>query len=554
MPIHSLGLREAFMYKLLPALGRFNGQCLSGTHAQNDLISKVMKEEEESFLRTLETGIALLDKIMVETKKSQKTMVSGKAAFELYDTFGFPLDLTELILKEQHMIVNKPEFESEMEAQKERARNATSIQTDDWVVTTTLTWKLTLVKYRKITSKGQELFQLVFNVTPFYGESGGQMGDIGWIENQTEKIDIIDTKKENNLIVHLTKQLPTNPSAKFNAVVNNDKRQQTAGNHTATHLLHQALRHILGTHVEQKGSLVHPEYLRFDFSHFQKLSNEELVDVEKMVNRLIRKNLSLHENREVPVSKAQEMGAMALFGEKYGDVVRTIQFGDSLELCGGTHAKATGEIGIFKIISESSISAGVRRIEAVTGEKAEEFFQHQTTMLKEIQAMLKNPANLQKSMQSMFEDNASMAKELDQMRQSMMGIEKHNMNDKAVEVDGIRIVTGMVKPILQDVLKDFSYQLRGDQPNFVAILGANVKGNPQIAVIISENLIAEKGLNAIEIIKHVSKEIHLHLVQPRWIQGGGGGQPFFASAGGKNLNGLDKALAMAYDFVKAKLK
>jgi len=549
-----LNRREAYLCQLLPTFISTMGEAYPELVAQKELIYKVMREEEESFLRTLETGISLLDKIITENKTNNKTEVSGRVAFVLYDTFGFPLDLTELILKENEMSVNKAEFETEMEAQKERARNATSIQTDDWVVLRSddkeefvgydyQSVEVDIVKYRKVTAKNQELFQLVFNVTPFYGESGGQVGDTGWIESDEEKIKIIDTKKENNLIVHLAKSIPANPTAKFKAIINAENRQQIACNHSATHLLHQALRHVLGKHVEQKGSMVHSEYLRFDFSHFQKVSPEEIIEVEKMVNRLIRQNLPLHENREVPVSKAQEMGAMALFGEKYGDVVRTIQFGTSLELCGGTHVKATGEIGMFKIISESSTSAGVRRIEAVTAEKSEQFFYNQTALLKEIQTMLKNPANLQKSMQTMFEENAAMSKELDQMRQSMMSIEKHNMNSKAVEINDIRIVSGMVKPILQDVLKDFAYQLRGEQTNFIGILGANVKGNPQIAVIISDELIASKQLNAVEVIRHISKE----------IQGGGGGQPFFATAGGKNLAGLDKALQQGLDFVKSKI-
>jgi alanyl-tRNA synthetase len=549
-----LNRREAYLCQLLPTFISTMGDAYPELVAQKELIYKVMREEEESFLRTLETGISLLDKIITENRTHNKTEVSGRVAFVLYDTFGFPLDLTELILKENEMSVNKAEFETEMEAQKERARNATSIQTDDWVVLRSddkeefvgydyQNVEVDIVKYRKVTAKNQELFQLVFNVTPFYGESGGQVGDTGWIESDEEKIEIIDTKKENNLIVHLAKSIPANPTAKFKAIINAENRQQIACNHSATHLLHQALRHVLGKHVEQKGSMVHSEYLRFDFSHFQKVTPEEIIEVEKMVNRLIRQNLPLHENREVPVSKAQEMGAMALFGEKYGDVVRTIQFGTSLELCGGTHVKATGEIGMFKIISESSTSAGVRRIEAVTAEKSEQFFYNQTSLLKEIQTMLKNPANLQKSMQTMFEENAAMSKELDQMRQSMMSIEKHNMNSKAIEINDIRIVSGMVKPILQDVLKDFAYQLRGEQPNFIGILGANVKGNPQIAVIISDELIASKQLNAVEVIRQISKE----------IQGGGGGQPFFATAGGKNLAGLDKALLQGLDFVKSKI-
>lgn len=549
-----LNRREAYLCQLLPTFISTMGEAYPELISQKDLIYKVMREEEESFLRTLETGISLLDKIIAENKANNKTEVSGRVAFVLYDTFGFPLDLTELILKENEMSVNKAEFETEMEAQKERARNATSIQTDDWVVLRSddkeefvgydyQNVEVDIVKYRKVTSKGQELFQLVFNVTPFYGESGGQVGDTGWIESDEEKIEIIDTKKENNLIVHLAKNIPANPTAKFKAVVNSENRQQIACNHSATHLLHQALRHVLGKHVEQKGSMVHSEYLRFDFSHFQKVTPEEIIEVEKMVNRLIRQNLPLHENREVPVSKAQEMGAMALFGEKYSDVVRTIQFGTSLELCGGTHVKATGEIGMFKIISESSTSAGVRRIEAVTAEKSEQFFYNQTALLKEIQTVLKNPANLKKSMLSLFEENAAMNKEIDQMRQSMMSIEKHNMNSKAVEINDIRIVSGMIKPILQDRLKDFAYQLRGEQANFIGILGANVKGNPQIAVIISDELVGSKQLNAVEVIRHISKE----------IQGGGGGQPFFATAGGKNADGLDRALQQGLDFVKSKI-
>ncbi|MBN2167083.1 MAG: alanine--tRNA ligase [Marinilabiliaceae bacterium] len=549
-----LNRKESFMYLLIPSLIDSMGDAYPELNAQKDLITKVIKEEEESFLRTLATGIDLLDKIIIRNKAENCNVVSGKDAFTLYDTFGFPLDLTELILKENNMAINRKEFEHEMEAQKQRARNATSIQTDDWVLLKEddreefigydyLDVELEITRYRKVIAKNKEQYQLVFNITPFYAESGGQVGDTGWIESDYEKIEIIDTKKENNLIVHIVDKLPKDPTAKFKASVNIVDRLQTASNHTATHLLHLALRRVLGEHVEQKGSLVRPEYLRFDFAHFQKMSDEEINNVERIVNDLIRKNIPLSESRDVPIDKAREMGAMALFGEKYGDVVRTIQFGESVELCGGTHAKSTGEIGFFKILSESSISAGIRRIEAISGKRSEEYVYSQVAEIKEIQGLLKNSNNIKRSIQSLLDDNASMCKELEQMKQNMISAERTAIISQMVDVNGIKVVSSIVKPILGDVLKDFAFQLRGDQDNFVAILGTLVKGNPQVAIIMSQDVVDSRGLNASMIIREMAKEIN----------GGGGGQPFFATAGGKNPDGINSAISKGLELVKAEL-
>lgn len=549
-----LGSREGYMYRLIPALVSCMGDAYPELKSQQDLITKVMKEEEESFLRTLETGISLLNKIIAETRQNGSLQVSGKVAFELYDTFGFPLDLTELILKENELTLNRAEFETEMEAQKNRARNATAIQTDDWVVLKEderaefigydhLEAEVYITRFRKITSKNKEQYQLVFNATPFYAESGGQVGDTGIISNINERIDIIDTKKENNLIVHISNTLPENPAAKFVAKVDVDKRLSIARHHSVTHLLHKALREILGTHVEQKGSLVHADHLRFDFSHFHKVSEDEMVAIEKRVNQLIRENTPLNEGRETPIAKAREMGAMALFGEKYGDVVRIIQFGDSIELCGGTHVSATGQIGYFKITGESSISAGVRRIEAVAGHKAEEYVYGQENQIRDLHITLKNPSNLKRSVEMLLEENNTLSRELDQLRKNMIAVEKQTLLNNATVVNGVRVVVANIDPMFASVLKDFAFQLRGAANDVAAVLGVMANGNPQIAVIISEETAKKTGLNASEIIREAAKE----------IQGGGGGQPFFATAGGKNPAGLDKALAKAGEMVKAKI-
>ncbi len=546
--------RQSFMYKLLPALIASMGDHYPELNDQKDLITNVIKEEEESFLRTLATGITMLDKIIKTTKEGNYKVVEGKVAFELYDTYGFPLDLTELILKENDLVVNRKEFEKEMEAQKERARSATAIETEDWVTLVEddveefigydyLESEITITKYRKITSKNKTLYQLVFNITPFYAESGGQVGDTGYIDNGFEKIEIVDTKKENNLIVHISKKLPSNMKCEFKAFVNNNRRQNTANNHTGTHLLHQALREVLGTHVEQKGSLVHPDYLRFDFAHFQKMTREEIEAVEKIVNKRIRANFALEEMREIPVAKAQDMGAMMLFGEKYGDLVRAIKFGDSIELCGGTHVKHTGEIGFFKIISESSISAGVRRIEAVTGEKAEEMIMAEHNLILGIQDMFKASGDLQKNIESLMTDNSKLGKELDSMKQNFINIEKRDIIDSAVDINGVKVIAVNVNPMLGDKLKDLAFQIKSEMDDFVAVLGANVNGKPQLSVITSDEIAKSGKVNAVEVIRDCAKE----------IKGGGGGQPFFATAGGKNVQGLETAIHRAKAFVEEKL-
>lgn len=548
-----LNMREPFMGKLLPALISTMGDAYPELKARQELIGKVIHEEEESFLRTLSTGITLLERIIQETKSKDYKVVDGKVAFELYDTFGFPLDLTELILKENELVVNRKEFESEMEAQKTRARNAAAVETEDWIQLIEddkeefigydyLETDIKIVRYRKVKSKNKELYQLVFNITPFYAESGGQVGDSGYIEAQGERIPVIDTKRENNLIVHITPKLPTALNATFHAVVDSQKRQMTANNHTATHLLHKALRLVLGDHVEQKGSLVHPDYLRFDFSHFQKVTEEEIRKIELIVNQEIRKNLPLEEHRELPMANAREMGAMALFGEKYGDVVRAIAFGDSIELCGGTHVKATGQIGIFRIISESSIAAGVRRIEAVVGDKAEELINLQSDVLKELGQMFKNQTNVKKNVEMLIAENASLAKQVDSMMQSMMQIEKRSICESAETMNGVQVIKSLVKPMFVAHLKDIAFQLRAESDkDMVAILGGEADGKPQIAVILSESL--TQKINAVELIRAVSSEIN----------GGGGGQPFFATAGGKNPQGIDSALSKALSIVKEKL-
>lgn len=546
-----LNFREAFICKLVDVLNETMSEAFPELKAQQTLIEKVIKEEEESFLRTLSTGISLLDKIIEERKSKDFIVVPGTQAFELYDTFGFPLDLTELILKENGLVVNREEFQTEMNKQKERARNAAAVETDDWQIIRqddveefigydNLEADVLLTRYRKVKQQKSEFYQLVFNITPFYAESGGQVGDTGYIEADGEKISIFDTKKENDLIIHLSKKLPSDLDAKFKAVVNNRSRTNTANNHTATHLLHAALREVLGEHVEQKGSLVHPDYLRFDFSHFQKMTSEDIARVEKIVNEKIRENINLEENREVPYSSALDMGAMALFGEKYGDLVRTIKFGKSVELCGGTHVKATGQIGFFKIFSESSIAAGIRRIEAVSGEKAEEMINEQFNLLKNIADLFKNNNDIVKNIDNLIKENSTITKQMQNMANSMVSIEKRNLIDDAIDINGIKLVKSLVKPLIADQLKNMAFGINNELENAIIILGGVVKEKPQLAIYIAENLVKKYKLNAGQVVREAAKK----------MQGGGGGQAFFATAGGKNIDGLNFAIEDAVAIIK----
>lgn len=537
-----LGQKQAFMYKLLPTLIESMGDAYPELEAQRELICKVMKEEEDAFLRTLETGIRLLEKIISDTKAAGKTEISGAEAFTLYDTFGFPLDLTELICRENGMTVDEKEFDVEMQKQKARARNAAAVETGDWVVlqegeTQFVGYDYTeytchILRYRKVTQKNKTLFQIVLDTTPFYAESGGQVGDRGVICSEFETIDIIDTKKENNLPIHLTTKLPEHPEAEFMACVDTDSRRASECNHSCTHLLDQALRAVLGTHVEQKGSLVTPDSLRFDFSHFQKVTDEEIRQVEHFVNEKIRQNIPLTEYRDYPIEKAKELGAIALFGEKYGDKVRVVQFGDSVEFCGGCHTSSTGNIGMVRIISESSVAAGVRRIEAVTGEKVEKMMDDTQDMIREIAGMFNNMPDLRAAIRKAIEENADLKKKVEEAQKEQVARLKEKMRNEIVEKDGIKLIKG-VFPLPAAAIKDIAFQLRGElTDNFLFLAGSLENGKPALTVMISDNLVQEKGLNAGKMIREAAK----------LIQGGGGGQPHFATAGGKNPEGLKQAV------------
>ncbi|MBN1991034.1 MAG: alanine--tRNA ligase [Bacteroidales bacterium] len=543
-----LNFREPFINQLVPTLVSEMGMFFPELNSQRDLIMKVIAEEELSFLRTLETGIRLLDGKIEQARNEHKTEISGKDAFILYDTYGFPLDLTELILREQNLGVNRPEFEKEMAAQKERSRADAAVETLDWeelfriddvefVGYDTFEASVKIARLRTVKAKGKEQYHLVFNKTPFYAESGGQVGDTGTITNGTEVVSIINTFKENNLIIHLADKLPSNPKAEFTAKVDVDKRLSTANNHSATHLIHHALRNILGKHVEQKGSLVTPDYLRFDFSHFQKMTDEEIRTVERLVNAEIRKNINLDEHRDIAIEHAQGMGAMALFGEKYGDTVRVIRFGESVELCGGTHVSATGNIGLCKIVSEGAISAGIRRIEAITGVKAEEYLYEQVDTIKEIRAALGTTGNLIQGVVKLHEESASLRKEVELlMREKALSL-KGDLKAKVVSNNGINTIATTVDIQNPDAIKDLAFQLRNEVENLFMVLGTVSGDKAMISVMISDNLVKDKGLNASTIIREAAKE----------IQGGGGGQPFYATAGGKNPAGLEKALAKAVE-------
>ena len=538
-----LNRKEAFLYKLLPVLIETMGDAYPELEAQKTLIEKVIKEEEDAFLRTLETGIRLLDKKMEETKAAGKTTISGVDAFTLYDTYGFPLDLTELILRENGMDANIEEFNTEMQKQKERARNAAAVETGDWITLKEgevefvgydfFECDAEILRYRQVKQKNKVLYQIVLDKTPFYAEMGGQVGDTGWLINGDEKVVVLDTKRENNLPIHIVEKLPADVTAVFTAKINEKKRIQCECNHSATHLLHEALREVLGTHVEQKGSYVSPDALRFDFSHFQKVTDEEIRKVEKLVGEKIRANYALEEHRNMPIAKAQEMGAMALFGEKYGEEVRVVKYGTSIELCGGTHIPATGMIGSLRIVSESSVAAGVRRIEAVTAEAAENYTFMLQDSIRELRAMFNNVPNLAQTIRKSIEENAELKKQVAEYIKEKVQQLKKELIEKAEERNGVKVIV-FKGEISVDAIKDVAFQIKGEaqKDGKVFFVGGVKDGNKcALMVAMSEPLVAD-GLNAGKLVKDAAK----------FIQGGGGGQPHFATAGGKNPDGISDAV------------
>ena len=536
-----LGQKQAFMYKLLPTLIENMGGAYPELNAQKELISKVMKEEEDSFLRTLETGIRLLDKTMSEAKAQGKSEISGKDTFTLYDTFGFPLDLTELILRENGMTADIKGFEAEMQQQKQRARNAAAVETGDWITLNEGTtefvgydyteYETSILRYRQVKQKNQTLYQIVLDKTPFYAESGGQVGDTGVLVNEFETIEIIDTKKENNLPIHIAKKLPEHLEAPMMACVDTDKRAACAANHSCTHLLDNALREVLGEHVEQKGSLVSADSLRFDFSHFQKVTDEEIRKVEHLVNAKIRENIALQEYRNIPIEEAKELGAIALFGEKYGDHVRVIQFGKSIEFCGGTHVASTGHIGMMKIVSESSVAAGVRRIEAYTGARVEEMLDAFQDTMRDLKALFNNAPDLSAAIRKHIEENAGLKKQVEEFMKEKEGQFKAKLLESIKEVNGVKLIK-FCAPMPAEAIKNIAFQLRGEiTENLCFVAGSVHEGKPMLTVMLSDNLVAN-GLKAGMLVKEAAK----------LIQGGGGGQPHFATAGGKNPDGLQAAV------------
>ena len=538
----TLGLKEPFLCDLSVVLSEVMGDTFLELINQRELVQKVIREEEISFFRTLEQGLKRIDTIIQTTKKTDQDVIDGIAIFELYDTYGFPVDLTSLIARENGLTIDEEEFTAELQKQKDRSRAATTLETADWVQIQkdapvdfigydTLSSNVKIIKYRKVSQKQKSFYQLVFNQTPFYPEGGGQVGDTGTIESNGEKIIIFDTKKENNLIIHLSEKIPSDISAEFKAIVNDQKRIASACNHSATHLLHHALQTVLGKHVEQKGSLVNPQYLRFDFSHFSKVTDEEIAKVEALVIAAIRANISLDEQRDVPMDRAKEMGAMALFGEKYGDAVRVIKFGESVELCGGTHVSSSGEIGLFKITSEAAVAAGIRRIEAITSATAERYFRDKAETLDAIALTLKNPKDLLKAVDDLQVKNSQLSKEIELLLKEKALSVKGELKEKIISVNGVNFL-GTILKMDAGSIKDILFQLKGEVSNFFGVIGGDEGEKCTISIIAADSVIAEKGINAGNLVREVSKH----------IQGGGGGQAFFATAGGKNSAGLSLAI------------
>jgi alanyl-tRNA synthetase len=538
----TLGMKEPFLCDVSVVLSEIMGDPFVELINQRELVQKVIREEEISFFRTLEKGLKRIDGIIQTTKKENNDTIDGVAIFELFDTYGFPVDLTSLIARENDLSIDEEAFNAELQKQKDRSRDENAVETDDWVQVRpdgnvefigydNLTAELHLVKYRKVSQKQKSFFQLVFNQTPFYPEGGGQVGDKGTIEANGETIHIFDTKKENNLIIHLSEKVPSDVNATFTATVNEKNRIASASNHSATHLLHHALRTVLGTHVEQKGSLVNPDYLRFDFSHFSKVTDEELAEVERIVTEGIHQNISLDERRNTPIDEAKALGAMALFGEKYGDSVRVIKFGESVELCGGTHVPSTSKIGLFKITTETAVAAGVRRIEAITSEVAENFFKQKADTLETIALTLKNPKDLIKAVEDLLTKNNQLTKEIEVLQREKAMNVKGDLKSKIESINGINFL-GTTVNLDGGSIKDILFQLKGEVDHFFGVIGGNEGDKCTISIIVSDAVIADKGLNAGNLVREVAKH----------IQGGGGGQAFFATAGGKNPSGLKAAI------------
>ena len=537
-----LGQKEAFLFKLIPVLVHEMGGAFPELSAQRELITKVMKEEEESFLRTLSNGINMLNTAIEAVKAEGKTVLDGTQAFRLFDTYGFPLDLTELICRESGISVDEKQFETEMQKQKERARNAAAVENGDWIEVRPgeqqfvgydyTEYECHILRYRKVTQKKNSYYELVLDSTPFYGEMGGQVGDTGVLVNEDETINITDTKRENNQSIHIVKALPKNIEADFMACVDTDKRDASAANHTATHLIDYALKQVLGDHVEQKGSYVSADTLRFDFSHFQKVTDEEIRQVERMVNDMIRQDIPMQDHRNVPIEEAKQLGAIALFGEKYGDKVRVVQFGPSVEFCGGIHAKSTGRIGMIKIISESSVAAGIRRIEAKTGAECEQMMYDLEDGMKAIKALFHNAKDLQTVIGKYIEEHDAMKKDIEKFQAEAVERTKERLLGQAREVNGVKVIT-TVLPMSPEAAKDLAFKLRAALPeNMLCVIGSKHQDKPLLTVMATDDLVSDHGFNAGKAIREAAK----------LIQGGGGGQPHFATAGGKNTDGLSSAV------------
>ena len=537
-----LGQKESFLFRLVPVLVQEMGGAFPELAAQRELITKVIKEEEESFLRTLSNGISMLSSAIEAVKAAGKTELDGTQAFRLFDTYGFPLDLTELICRESGVTVDEKQFDVEMQKQKERARNAAAVENGDWIEVRPgeqqfvgydyTEYECHILRYRKVTQKKNTYFELVLDNTPFYGEMGGQVGDTGVLVNEEETITITDTKRENNQSVHIVKALPKNVEAEFMACVDTDRREASAANHTATHLLDYALKQVLGDHVEQKGSFVSPDTLRFDFAHFQKVTDEEIRQVERIVNDMIRQDIPLQDHRNVPIEEAKQLGAIALFGEKYGDRVRVVQFGPSVEFCGGIHAHSTGRIGMLKIVSESSVAAGIRRIEAKTGAACEQMMYDLEDGMKAIKALFHNAKDLQTVIGKYIEEHEAMKKSIEKFQAEAVERAKDRLLQQAREVGGVKVVS-CVLPMTPEAAKDLAFKLRAAQPeNMLCVIGSKHDNKPLLTVMATDDLVSDRGFNAGKVIREAAK----------LIQGGGGGQPHFATAGGKNVDGLSAAV------------